>query len=73
MNKELKRIVRFAFYETVKDHPIAFIISFMITVCSFVMLILSFPILKILAAIIVFLVPPAILIFSFIRNYKEVR
>lgn len=71
MNKELKKIIRLAFYETVEDHPAAFIMSSTIIGSLFVALILTVPILTILAAIIVFLIPPAILIVSFIRNYKE--
>lgn len=70
MNKDkFKQTIRFAFYDTVEDHPAAFVISFIIVATLLVMFILTSPILTILVLIIIFLLPPTILIFSFVRNY----
>ena len=74
MNKDkFKETIYFALYDTVEDHPAAFIISFIIVAALLVMLILTSPILTILASIIVLLLPPIILIFSFVRNYYRYK
>lgn len=75
MNKNnIKETIRLALWDTVEDHPAAIIASFTIIGAFPVALILTSPVLTILATILIILLPillpPIILIVSFIRNYR---
>lgn len=71
MNKNnIKETIRLAFWDTVDDHPTAIIASFIIIGTFLVILILASPVLTILVAILIILLPPIILTVSFIRNYQ---
>ena len=71
MNKSnIKETIRLALLDTVEDHPAAIIASFTIIGAFLAALILTSPVLTILAAILIILLPPIILTVSFIRNYQ---
>lgn len=71
MNKDnYKETIRLALWDTVEDHPAAIIASFTIIGAFLVALILTSPVLTILAVISIILLPPIILTVSFIRNYQ---
>lgn len=71
MNKNnIKKTIRLAFWDTIADHPGASISSFIIIGTFLVALILTSPVLTILAAIFAILLPFIILTVSFIRNYQ---
>lgn len=71
MNKNnIKETIRLALWDTVEDHQAAFIVSFIIIATFLVILILTSPVLTILAAILAILLPFIILTVSFIRNYR---
>lgn len=74
MNKHnIKETIRLAFWDAVEDHPYASIGSFVSLGTLFMTLLFTSPILTALMLILIFLIPPIVLIISFIHHYCQYK